>query len=431
MHRGRPPASRPTPRTGSRSRPGTSYADTGLATGTYYYKVTAEDAAGNISAASNEAAATVADATPPTAPGALAAGVAGSTVDLSWTAATDNVGVVRYNVHRGTTSGLHAQPGEPDRAADRARATPTPASRPGTYFYKVTAEDAAGNVSPVSNTASATVADTTAPSAPASLTATGGAGQASLTWTAATDNVGVTRYNVHRSTTTGFTPSAGKPIAQPTGTELHRHGPRRRHLLLQGRPPKTPPATSAPPQTKRPPPSAPHAVSRPRRRLRLRRGQRHDDRRPVRQRQHRHAHERHLGRRAAGKFGNALSFNGTNASVTVPDSNSLDLTTGMTLEAWVKPTTPRAQLEHGHLQGAHGLLRLRALREHAAPNRPAGDTFTAATDDASAAPPQAAAQHLDAPRRHLRRHARLRSTSTAPRPATWPSAARSSPPPAR
>jgi glucose/arabinose dehydrogenase len=38
-----------------------------------------------------------------------------------------------------------------------------------------------------------------------------------------------------------------------------------------------------------------------------------------------------------GRFGSALSFNGTNASVTVPDSNSLDLVTGMTLEAWVNP----------------------------------------------------------------------------------------------
>jgi hypothetical protein len=39
-----------------------------------------------------------------------------------------------------------------------------------------------------------------------------------------------------------------------------------------------------------------------------------------------------------GKFGGALSFNGTNASVTIPDSASLDLTSGMTLEAWVDPT---------------------------------------------------------------------------------------------
>ena len=41
----------------------------------------------------------------------------------------------------------------------------------------------------------------------------------------------------------------------------------------------------------------------------------------------------------AGKFGNALVFNGTNNRVNVPDANSLDLTNGMTLEAWVYPTT--------------------------------------------------------------------------------------------
>src|SRR6185437_16301355 len=39
----------------------------------------------------------------------------------------------------------------------------------------------------------------------------------------------------------------------------------------------------------------------------------------------------------SGKFGGALSFNGTNARVSVPDSASLHLTTGMTLEAWVNP----------------------------------------------------------------------------------------------
>src|SRR5256884_7310923 len=40
----------------------------------------------------------------------------------------------------------------------------------------------------------------------------------------------------------------------------------------------------------------------------------------------------------AGKFGNALAFNGTSARVTVPNAASLQLTTGMTLEAWVFPT---------------------------------------------------------------------------------------------
>ena len=44
-------------------------------------------------------------------------------------------------------------------------------------------------------------------------------------------------------------------------------------------------------------------------------------------------------RTTAGKYGGALVFNGTTARVTINDSASLRLTTGMTLEAWVNPST--------------------------------------------------------------------------------------------
>src|SRR4051812_40567260 len=37
----------------------------------------------------------------------------------------------------------------------------------------------------------------------------------------------------------------------------------------------------------------------------------------------------------AGKYGGALSFNGTSSLVSIADSASLDLSSGMTLEAWV------------------------------------------------------------------------------------------------
>jgi len=40
-----------------------------------------------------------------------------------------------------------------------------------------------------------------------------------------------------------------------------------------------------------------------------------------------------------GHFGKALSFNGTSSAIVINDAASLDLTTGMTLEAWVYPTS--------------------------------------------------------------------------------------------
>src|SRR6478736_8656610 len=42
-------------------------------------------------------------------------------------------------------------------------------------------------------------------------------------------------------------------------------------------------------------------------------------------------------RATSGKFGGALLFNGSGL-VTIPNSASLQLTTGMTLEAWVNPS---------------------------------------------------------------------------------------------
>ena len=103
------------------------------------------------------------DSTPPSAPGTLTASGGSAQASLTWGAATDAVGVTRYNVHRSTTAGF-----TPD-ASNRV-AQPTDTSyldsplAGGTYYYRVTAQDAAGNVGPPSNQATATVTgDTTAP----------------------------------------------------------------------------------------------------------------------------------------------------------------------------------------------------------------------------------------------------------------------------
>ena len=43
---------------------------------------------------------------------------------------------------------------------------------------------------------------------------------------------------------------------------------------------------------------------------------------------------------AAGKVGQAFSFNGVDGYVNVPDSASLNIKTAITIEAWVKPSNP-------------------------------------------------------------------------------------------
>jgi fibronectin type 3 domain-containing protein len=196
---------------------GTSYRDAGLTLGIYHYVVTAEDAAGNVSAPSAETTGNASDTSSPSAPAGLSATVSSATISLAWTASSDDVGVVGYSVHRSRT------PGFAPTAANRiARATATSytdaALVPGTYYYRLTAEDAAGNVSAGSDEATGTVDDTSAPSAPGAVSVTSLLGAVSLAWSASTDDVGVVRYSIHRSSAPGFVPDTSNLVAQPTGT---------------------------------------------------------------------------------------------------------------------------------------------------------------------------------------------------------------------
>ncbi len=107
------------------------------------------------------------DSQAPTVPGSPAVSAGLDSVNLSWTASTDNVGVTRYNVHRSTTAGF--APSAANRVAQPTGTSHVDAAlAPATYYYKVTAEDAAGNVSAATADAPAVVTgDVSAPSAPA------------------------------------------------------------------------------------------------------------------------------------------------------------------------------------------------------------------------------------------------------------------------
>ena len=190
----------------------TSYTDTSLAPGSYTYTVRATDAAANLSDPSNAVTATVLDTAKPSIPGNLSATGSARQVALSWQASTDNVAVTGYRVLRGgvpltTVGGSATTYTDPNLAA-------------GTYSYTVQALDAAGNASDPSNSASATVPDTTKPSTPGNLQATGGVAKVDLAWQASTDDVGVTGYRVFRDGAHIFTVSSGTSYQDhpPPGT---------------------------------------------------------------------------------------------------------------------------------------------------------------------------------------------------------------------
>jgi hypothetical protein len=79
-------------------------------------------------------------------------------------------------------------------------------------------------------------------------------------------------------------------------------------------------------------------------------------------------------RSTAGRFGGALSFDGSNDLVTVPDANSLDLRTSMTLSAWVRPTAGGGW-RTVVLKEQPGQL-VYALYSSTDSNRPSGHVFT-------------------------------------------------------
>ncbi|QMU80431.1 glycoside hydrolase [Streptacidiphilus sp. PB12-B1b] len=148
------------------------------------------------------------DTTPPSVPtGLTVTGTTGSSVSLSWTASTDNVGVTGYDVYRGGTrvATVTSDTGYTDTGLTAGTA----------YSYTVDARDAAGNVS----AASAAVTATTASSG-------GGGGTGSSGCTAAYSvssdwgsgfNAAVTVTNTGTATTKSWTVSWSWPGNQQIG----------------------------------------------------------------------------------------------------------------------------------------------------------------------------------------------------------------------
>ncbi|WP_246089929.1 fibronectin type III domain-containing protein [Nonomuraea deserti] len=133
---------------------------TGLTANTeYQVYVRARDGAGNLSGNSPSVTFTTTggggDTSPPTAPAGLAAsGTTSTGTSLAWTASTDDEGVSGYDILRaqGASGGTFAQVG----TSATTSYNDTGLTPDTTYRYQVRARDAAGNTSPVSNTAQIT-----------------------------------------------------------------------------------------------------------------------------------------------------------------------------------------------------------------------------------------------------------------------------------
>ncbi len=137
------------------------------------------------------------DNTAPTAPTELvASGTTQTSTNLSWTASTDDTAVTGYDVYQGTT--LRASVTTTSYAVTGLTASTA-------YTFSVKAKDAVGNISAESIMVNVTtldpIVDTTTPSAPASLVASGTTQTTTnLSWTASADDTAVTGYDVYQGT---------------------------------------------------------------------------------------------------------------------------------------------------------------------------------------------------------------------------------------
>lgn len=179
------------------SSPTAQYIDTAVSNGTtYYYAVTADNAAGEGAASAPSSGVTpTAPVTAPPAPTGVNAVAGNGQVSVSWTAVT---GATSYNVYRSTSAaaqganvGSSAGTGYDDATAVNGT----------TYYYQVTAVNAAGEGAASTQSSGATpAAPLTAPAAPASVNATDGVAEVTVSWTAVP---GAMSYKVYRSTTQG------------------------------------------------------------------------------------------------------------------------------------------------------------------------------------------------------------------------------------
>lgn len=200
----------------------------GLGDGTYYWRVKALDKAGNWSAWSTSGDFTIIlpDIVAPSMPSGLTQSVIQGTAMLDWSDSTDDKsGVKRYEIQ----VDRHNDFLSPDQSTSATGSAVTVSGfADGSYFWRVRAQDNAGNYGSWSSSSNFTVLlDFVAPSIPKDLKPTAGAagsGSVYLDWKDATDDKsGVKQYSIQIDDNSDFSSpakTASSSISQATVTDL-------------------------------------------------------------------------------------------------------------------------------------------------------------------------------------------------------------------
>lgn len=140
-----------------------------------------------------------ADTVKPTAPTNLvASNIKETTLQLNWTASTDNVKVSKYLIYRGSTNIL---------TVTGTTCTITGLRKNTSYSFYVIAVDSSNNKSSRSSTLTIkTAIDSTLPTTPTGLASSGiGMNNLTLSWQKSTDVSGIKRYNIYENGVSKYT----------------------------------------------------------------------------------------------------------------------------------------------------------------------------------------------------------------------------------
>lgn len=270
------------------------------------------------------------DAQAPTAPSNLTATGGMGFANLSWEAALDNQSVSAYTIHRSVQSGF--TPSSANAVGSTTALSFKDSGAAGTYFYTVTATDAAGNTGPPSNEAMAEItADTTPPVVSITEPLSGATlSGATIVAAAASDDVGVAGVQFLldgapldvEDTTAPYSVTWNTPGAV-NGT--HMLSARVRDFA--GNQAASVEIAVTVSNTESPGLIAAYGFNEGSGTTVFDASSSNNN-----------GVIENAVWTTAGRFGSALSFNGTSSWVTVADAASLDLTNGMTIEAWLNPT---------------------------------------------------------------------------------------------